>query len=67
VLNYQWGSDFKTFLKNQFDYKPSTLNGYLKVLHSAIRHACKTGDIKYYPFVDGEYETEEESTRYLTI
>lgn len=67
VLNYEWRLNFKNFLKNQFDYKPSTINGYLKVLHSAIRHACKTGKIKYYPFVDGEYEKVEESTRYLTL
>lgn len=67
VLNYEWRSEFKNFLKNQYDYKPSTINGYLKVLHSAIRHACKTGKIKFYPFVDGEYEKVEDSIRYLTI
>lgn len=67
VISYEWRKNFKNFLKSKVDYKPSTLNGYIKVLHSAIRFACKTGKIKHYPFVDGEYEKVKEKIRYLTL
>jgi integrase len=67
VISYEWRKNFKNFLKSKVDYKPSTLNGYIKVLHSAIRFACKTGKIKHYPFVDGEYEKVKEEIRYLTL
>lgn len=67
LICYEWRKNFKNFLKSQFNYKPSTLNGYLKVLHSALRYACKTGKIQHYPFVNGEYEKVKEQIRYLTL
>jgi site-specific recombinase XerD len=66
VLNKEWRDGFKQFMMSRFDYKPSTINGYLKVLHAAVRYACNTNHIEKFPFNDCKFEKVEQTIKYLT-
>jgi integrase len=66
VLSRDWRQEFKQFLMDRFNYKPSTLNGYLKVLHSAVRDVYESGHLSKYPFYNCKFDKCEEEVRYLT-
>jgi integrase len=66
VLSRDWRQEFKQFLMDRFNYKPSTLNGYLKVLHSAVRDVYESGHLNKYPFYNCKFDKCEEQVRYLT-
>ena len=66
VLSRDWRQEFKQFLMGRFNYKPSTLNGYLKVLHSAVRDVYESGHLSKYPFYNCKFDKCEEQVRYLT-
>jgi integrase len=66
VLSRDWRQEFKQFLMDRFNYKPSTLNGYLKVLHSAVRDVYESGHLSKYPFYNCKFDKCEEQVRYLT-
>ena len=65
VLSRDWRQEFKQFLTDRFPYKPSTLNGYLKVLHAAVRDVYESGHLNKYPFYKCKFDKCEEQVRYL--
>jgi site-specific recombinase XerD len=66
VLNREWRDEYKQFMMSRFKYKPSTINGYLKVLHAAVRYAYNTNHIEKFPFKDCKFEKVEQTIKYLT-
>lgn len=66
VLNKEWRDGFKQFMMNRFNYQPSTMNGYLKVLHAAVKYAYNTNHIDKFPFKDCKFEKYESKIKYLT-
>jgi integrase len=66
ILTREWRLEFKQFLMGQFNYKTSTLNGYLKVLHAVVKDAYESDYLKTYPFKNCGFDRHEEQIRYLT-
>lgn len=66
VLNKEWRDGFKQFMMNRFNYQPSTMNGYLKVLHAAVKYAYDTNYIDKFPFKDCKFDKHESRIKYLT-
>ena len=66
VLNKEWRDGFKQFMMNRFNYQPSTLNGYLKVLHAAVKYAYDTNYIDRFPFKECKFDKLESKIKYLT-
>ena len=66
VLSRDWRQEFKQFLMKLHPYATSTLNGYLKVLHSAVRDVYESGHLNKYPFYNCKFDKCEEQVRYLT-
>lgn len=66
VLNKEWRDGFKQFMMNRFNYQPSTMNGYLKVLHAAVKYAYDTNHIDKFPFKDCKFDKYESRIKYLT-
>jgi site-specific recombinase XerD len=66
VLNKEWRDGFKQFMMNRFNYQSSTMNGYLKVLHAAVKYAYDTNCIDRYPFKDCKFDKVESKIKYLT-
>lgn len=66
VLNKEWRDGFKQFMMNRFNYQPSTMNGYLKVLHAAVKYAYDTNHIDKFPFKDCKFDKHESRIKYLT-
>jgi site-specific recombinase XerD len=66
VLNKEWRDGFKQFMMNRFNYQPSTMNGYLKVLHAAVKYAYDTNYIDRFPFKDCKFDKHESKIKYLT-
>jgi integrase len=66
VLNKEWRDGFKQFMMNRFNYQPSTMNGYLKVLHAAVKYAYDTNHIDKFPFKDCKFDKQESRIKYLT-
>lgn len=65
-LNKEWRDGFKQFMMNRFNYQPSTMNGYLKVLHAAVKYAYDTNYIDKFPFKDCKFDKYESKIKYLT-
>ncbi len=66
VLNREWRQEFKQFLMDSFNYKTSTLNGYLKVIHAVVNDAYQSDYIKNHPFKNCGFDRCEENIKYLT-
>jgi len=66
VLNKEWRDGFKQFMMKRYEYQPSTMNGYLKVLHAAVKYAYDTNHIDKFPFKDCKFDKEESKIKYLT-
>ena len=66
VLNKEWRDGFKQFMMKRYKYQPSTMNGYLKVLHAAVKYAYDTNHIDKFPFKDCKFDKEESKIKYLT-
>jgi site-specific recombinase XerD len=65
-LNKEWRDEFKQFMMNRYNYKQSTLNGYLKVLHAAVKYAYNTEYISIFPFKNCKFDKFETEIKYLT-
>jgi site-specific recombinase XerD len=65
-VNIEWRDGFKQFMMKRYDYGNSTINGYLKVVHAAVKYAYKTNYIDNFPFKDVDFDPEKSDIKYLT-
>lgn len=64
-MNYEWWNGFRENLYSNFSYSKSTVNGYLKMVKTAMLDLYKSGIINKIPFENCTYEKCETKIRYL--
>lgn len=64
-MNYEWWNGFREYLYSNFAYSKSTVNGYLKMVKTAMLDLYKSGILNKIPFENCSYEKCESKIRYL--